>query len=220
VQTLGGTLVPSALHALSLRRPELGVELTELADDRELLLALEQAELDIVITHMPLPPGPFEATPLYADDYVLVARHPAAETVREAAESPEGLAGLRLVALNSPRAYEPFVAHLESLGTSVAFTHQAGTLRTLEGLVLAGLGVAVVPRAATDLLTTGVTVVEPPYLGQPLHFVAAVRHAERVGSERADEVIQLMVEAAASPADPITGSNRSFSDLRKPFPKV
>jgi molybdate transport repressor ModE-like protein len=198
VQTLGGTLVPSTLHALSLRRPELAVELTELTDDRELLLALEQAELDIVITHVPLPPGPFEAVRLYADDYVLLAHHSVAKTVREAAGSAEGLAGLRLIALNSPRTYEPFLAHLESLGATVAFSYRAGTIRTLEGLVLAGLGVAIVPRAATDLLTTGVTVVEPPCLGPLAHFVAAVRHADRVDDERTSEVIQLMVDAATT----------------------
>jgi molybdate transport repressor ModE-like protein len=198
VQTLYGGLVPSTLRALSQRRPELAVELTELVDDRELLVSLEQAELDLVITHLPLPPGPYEVTPLYSDDYVLVVRRKEAETVAAEARSAQGLAGLQLIALNSPRAYEPIVVHFESLGTPVTFAYQAGSIRTLEGLVLAGLGVAVVPRAATDLLTADAMVVEPACLERPVHVVAAVRHAERVDDERTAEVIQLLLSAAGT----------------------
>jgi DNA-binding transcriptional LysR family regulator len=62
--------------------------------------------------------------------------------------------------------------------------------------VLAGLGVAVVPRAATDLLSADAMVVEPPCLEHPVHVVAAVRHAERVDDERTAEVIQLLLTAA------------------------
>ena len=54
--------------------PDLAVELTEYTDDHELLILLEQGDLDLVLTHLPLPEGPFEATPLFVDDYVLVAR--------------------------------------------------------------------------------------------------------------------------------------------------
>jgi molybdate transport repressor ModE-like protein len=196
VQTLCGGLVPSTLRSLSQRRPELAVELTELVDDRELLVALEQAELDVVITHLPLPTGPYEATPLYSDDYVLVGRRKEAEAVREEVRSAQGLAGLRLIALNSPRAYEPFIVHFESLGTPVTFAYRAGSIRTLEALVLAGLGVAIMPRAATDLLTADVMVVESPCLEHPVHVVAAVRHAERIDDERTSEVIQLLLDAA------------------------
>jgi DNA-binding transcriptional LysR family regulator len=196
VQTLCGGLVPSTLRALSQRRPELAVELTELVDDRELLVALEQAELDLVITHLPLPAGPYEATPLYSDDYVLVVRRQEAASVEEDARSAQGLAALRLIALNSPRAYEPLIVHFESLGTPVTFAYQAGSIRTLEGLVLAGLGVAIVPRAATDLLSADAMVVEPPCLEHPVHIIAAVRHAERVDDERTAEVIQLMLASA------------------------
>jgi DNA-binding transcriptional LysR family regulator len=196
VQTLLGGLVPSTLRALSQRQPELAVELTELVDDRELLVALEQAELDLVITHLPLPPGPYEVTPLYSDDYVLVVRRREAQAVEAEARSEEGLAGLSLVALNSQRAYEPFIVHFESVGTPISFAYQAGSIRTLEGLVLAGLGVAVVPRAATDLLSADAMVVEPSCLEHPVQVVAAVRHAERVDDERTAEVIQLLLAAA------------------------
>jgi molybdate transport repressor ModE-like protein len=199
VHTLGGGLVPSTLRALSQRRPELAVELTELVDDGELLVALEHAELDLVITYLPLPSGPYEATALYSDDYVLVVRRKEAETVVAEASSEQGLAALQLIALNSPRAYEPFAVHFESLGTPVTFAYQAGSIRTLEGMVLAGLGAAVVPRAATDLLSADAMVVEPPCLEHPAHVVAAVRHAERVDDERTAEVIQLLLAAAGAP---------------------
>ena len=69
-------------------------------------------------------------------------------------------------------------------------------MQTLEGLVLAGLGVGIVPRTATDLLTDGVEVLEPPLVGLPPRVVAAVRHAERIGDERTAELIELLVAAA------------------------
>ena len=82
------------------------------------------------------------------------------------------------------------------LGTPVTFAYQAGSVRTLEGLVLAGLGVAVVPRTATELLSAEAEVVEPAALGLPAHVVAAVRHAERIRDERIAALVELMVEAA------------------------
>src|SRR4030095_7040766 len=119
----------------------------------------------------------------------------------EDARSAHGLAALRLIALNSPRAYEPLIVHFESLGTPVTFAYQAGSIRTLEGMVLAGLGVAIVPRAATDLLTADAMAVEPRCLEHPVHVVASVRHAERVDDERTSEVIQLMLASAGGNSD-------------------
>ena len=196
IHSLGGRFVPTALRALADRLPDLAVELTEHTDDHELLILLEQGDLDLVLTHLPLPEGPFEATSLFVDDYVLVARRDSAAAVRDAAQSLEGIAGLPLIAIKAPREYEPFVAHLDSLGTPVTFAYQAGSVRTLEGLVLAGLGVAVVPRTATELLSAEAEVVEPAALGLPAHVVAAVRHAERIGDERIAALVELMVEAA------------------------
>ena len=196
VHTIGGRFLPTALRALSRDLPELAVELTETNDSRELLLLLEQAELDLVLTHLPLPDGPYEAAPLFVDDYVLVARRRDADSVREAAQSLEGITGLPLIAIKSPLEYEPLTTHLASLGKPVVFAYQAGSARTLEGLVVAGLGVAIVPRTATELLSTETVVVEPAALGLPAHVVAAVRHAERIGDERTAELIRLMGEAA------------------------
>lgn len=201
IHTLGGRFVPTALRALSSRFPELAVELTERTDDRELLAQLEHGELEVVLTHLPLPEGPYEATPLFVDDYVLVARRDAADGVRKAAQSLEGIAGLPLIAVNSPREYEPFVAHLDSLGKPITFAYQAGSVRTLEGLVLAGLGVAIVPRTAAELLSEEAEVVEPAALGLPTHVVAAVRHAERIADERVDALIELLRDAAGRGID-------------------
>ena len=196
VHTVGAHLLPAALRELARHRVGLAVELTEVADDRELLLLLEDGDLDLVLTHLPLPVGPYEATPVYTDDYVLVARGPDADGVRATASSPEGLAELPLIALHSPREYEPFVAYLDSLGIQIGFAYQAGSMRTLEGLVLAGLGVAIVPRTATDLLAEGAAVIDVPSLGFPARVVAAVRHAERIGDDRTAELIELLVKVA------------------------
>ena len=78
----------------------------------------------------------------------------------------------------------------------VGFAYQAGSMRTLEGLVLAGLGVAIVPRTATDLLAEGAAVIDVPSLGFPVRVVAAVRHAERIGDDRTAELIELLVKVA------------------------
>jgi molybdate transport repressor ModE-like protein len=191
VQSVGARLVPAALRELARRWSDLAVELTETADDRELLQMLEAGKLDLVLTHLPLPVGPYEATPVFSDDYALVARRDDADAVLDSR-----LVELRLIALKSPREYEQLLAHLDSLGTPVVFAYQVGSMQTLEGLVLAGLGVGIVPRTATDLLTDGVEVLEPPLVGLPPRVIAAVRHAERIGDERTAELIELLVAAA------------------------
>jgi DNA-binding transcriptional LysR family regulator len=186
--SLGGTLVPQILHEFTKRRPNIAVDLTELANDQELLTLLEQAALDVVFAHLPLPPGPYETTPLLTDDYVLVVERSAARR-QQRATSIEQIAKIRLVGMKSCRSCDPFLAHLHSLGLKAEFAHRADSIQMIEGMVVAGLGSAIVPRLATDLMGAQVAVIGLDCLDLPQRLVAVVRNNNRIRESSISEIV-------------------------------
>jgi DNA-binding transcriptional LysR family regulator len=91
--------------------------------------------------------------------------------------SIEEIAKLPLIGLKSCRSCDPFIAHLQSRGLKVEFAYEADSVRTIEALIGAGFGSAVMPRLATDLVGGDVEVLELSCLGLPKRLVAAVGRA-------------------------------------------
>jgi DNA-binding transcriptional LysR family regulator len=188
--TLGGRLISQILGDFQRLWPNITVDLTELAGDRELLVSLEHNELDVVFAHLPLPPGTYEPTRLFTDDYVLVVARGASERAGQAPTSIEEVAKLPLVGLKSCRGCEPFVAHLESLGLKPAFVYRADSIQTIEGLIAAGLGSAVMPRLATELMSPEVEIVELGSLNLPSRSVAVVRLGDKLDDRRTSKFVE------------------------------
>jgi DNA-binding transcriptional LysR family regulator len=190
--SLGGKLVSEILRNFDRHWPDIDVDLSEIAGDRELLILLEQGELDVVFAHLPLPPGAFEATPLVADDYVLVVPRGAAKTARPATMSMTELTKLPLIGFKICRGCDPLVAHARTLALEIDFVYRADNVPTIEGMIVSGLGLAVLPRLATDLMSAEVEVLELGSLNLPARTIAAVRHADRAS----DNAVLKFVEAA------------------------
>lgn len=71
-ESVGNSLLPAALASFLDDYPRVQLELTELADDGDLLDLVAGDELDLTFVVFPLAPGPYESQALLEDPYVLV----------------------------------------------------------------------------------------------------------------------------------------------------
>src|SRR4051794_37312410 len=71
-QSVGQRILPELMRRFVRQWPKVEITLTESADDRELLAAVERGELDLTFSDLPLEGGPFEEVELLRDPYVLV----------------------------------------------------------------------------------------------------------------------------------------------------
>ncbi|HZO34940.1 MAG TPA: LysR family transcriptional regulator [Gaiellaceae bacterium] len=146
-------LVPALLRVFAAP-----VVLHESADPRTLIAALARADLDLALTDVALPDGPFDAAPLCVDPYVVLVQEGAPLARQKRTISCDELARLPLIAHAPTRARVE--ADLRACGVEPRFVLQAETGAAVHGLVAAGLGAAVVPDLATDTRRTGTVALE------------------------------------------------------------
>jgi len=177
-QSAGARILPRVMARFAADWPRVQVRLTELADGFELLALVERGGLDLTFTALPLVEGPFEAVELLRDDYVLLA--PAGSPLAASARQPRlaDICGEPLIAWRQTRAGRGIEDRLRALGHDPEVIFRSDDSATLQGLVAAGVGVALVPRLTVDEDDPDVAVVA---LGDqlPPRIVAIAWHRDR-----------------------------------------
>jgi DNA-binding transcriptional LysR family regulator len=175
-ESAGARLLPSILREFIGRRPDVRLDLVEMIGDPELLELLAAGELDLTFAILPLVDGPFEVHQLLSDPYLLVVREDSPLASSKSISLAE-LAGLQLVCLKGCRSADHAIALLESTGAHPQVVFRAGETGTVEGLVEAGVGVALMP-SLTFSDRDGLTAL-PLHDLIPPRVTALVRHRER-----------------------------------------
>jgi DNA-binding transcriptional LysR family regulator len=195
-QSVGNKILPALLRRFSKRLPEVQIELRESHVDDELLVAVERGELDLTFTMLPPIDGPFEVLELMRDPYVLLvpADSPLAEkrqvSLREIGEQP-------LVSNRFCRSVEQVHDHLRARGVQPRVIFRSDDNGTVQGVVAAGLGAALVPRLTVDESDPSVAVID---LGArvPDRMIGIAWHRDRFRTEAAhafvDEAQRLCAE--------------------------
>jgi DNA-binding transcriptional LysR family regulator len=195
-QSVGNKILPALLRRFSKRLPEVQIELRESHVDDELLVAVERGELDLTFTMLPPIDGPFEVLELMRDPYVLLvaADSPLAEkrqvSLREIGEQP-------LVSNRFCRSVEQVHDHLRARGVQPQVIFRSDDNGTVQGVVAAGLGAALVPRLTVDESDPSVAVID---LGArvPDRMIGIAWHRDRFRTEAAhafvDEAQRLCAE--------------------------
>lgn len=152
LDSMATSLVPGLLRAFHAEAPRVRVLLTQ-EPGHEIVPDLESGATDLAITAA-RPPGRFGWHPLQEERLVLVVppghRLRTRRTVRL-----EELAGEELVTTPVGFGYRSLVdALLREAGVAPAISFESQDLGTIEGLVAAGLGVAIVPEAYAGLSGT------------------------------------------------------------------
>jgi DNA-binding transcriptional LysR family regulator len=161
-QDVTARLVPAILRGFARVRDDVDVTIHESESNDGLVELLGRGDVDLAFTELPLPPGPLDGVALFHDPYVVLVQ--AATPLGRRAEPIRltAFAELPLVAHSPTRARVE--THLRAHGVEPRFVLQSEASATVQALVGAGLGAAIVPRLAVDEAAseTVVLALEPP----------------------------------------------------------
>jgi molybdate transport repressor ModE-like protein len=192
-QSIGARLLPAAMRRFADEWPAVDIGLSEPHTDRELYDGLERGELDLAFCSLPLGEGPFDALELMSDPYILLVSADSELAEREAATLDDvGDTPVIGCAASGERLHDA----LRACGYSLGFAFRSDNNGTLQGLVSAGFGVALVPLLAVTPDDPRVAVVrfEPPV---PPRRIAVAWHRDRHRSPAARAFIDAAREVSA-----------------------
>ena len=197
-QSVGARVLPAVMRRFTAAWPHVTVELTESSSDEELLRLVERGELDLAFAMPPLLEGPFEALELLSDPYVLLvpAEHDLADAARA---SLADVGDLTLIGNRACRSTSLAEGELAQRGVGLDVAFRSDDNGTVQGLVGAGFGVALVPLLATDPKDDRISVLElDPEI--PPRRIALAWHRDRHRSPAARAFVDVAVEVCADVA--------------------
>ena len=182
-QSIGVRILPSLMRRFTADWPDVRVRPTEAAADLPLYDAVERGEVDLSFVELPTPPGPFETFELMADPFVLlVPRDSAVKSIDDLGTTP-------LIGHTECRGLARVEAQLRARGIEPEFAFRSDVNATIQALVGAGLGAAVLPVLAIDPADDLTTTREVQ--GIPPRVLAIVRHRDRHHSAAAQAFVEL-----------------------------
>ena len=148
-QSVGARIVPRLLPRYARDWPNVRVLPQEAPTDAGLFELVERGELELSFADLPLREGPFESVELLRDPYVLLvaADSPLAGSAPVALEQ---IADLPLIGHWTCRVLPRVEAELRAQGAEPNFVFRSDIIVTVQALVAAGVGSAIVPRLAVD----------------------------------------------------------------------
>jgi DNA-binding transcriptional LysR family regulator len=200
-QSVGMRILPALLPAFGQSWPHVEVELRESASDYELLGLVERAELDLTFCMLPVEEGPFESRELVRDRYRLVVAASSPVAAQATKPSLREIAALPLLAFRSCRNEHRVDAHLRAQGLEPHVVFRSDDNGTLQALVAAGMGVALMPGLAVDLDDAETTAIDLGN-GVPPRLLGIVWHRDRVLSRAAEAFVETAVQVCRAHDEP------------------
>jgi DNA-binding transcriptional LysR family regulator len=192
-QSIGARVLPELMRRFGASWPLVEVQLRELADDGELLELVERGELDVTFADLPLTEGPFESVELLRDPYVLLLPPNWPLAKRETTPTTREIAELDLIGYRSCRSLDKIAAAFRE---PLHFVFRSDHNGTVQGLVAAGVGAAMLPRLAIE--PHDGTVVERDLTGRvPPRLIALAWHRDRYRSPAAKAFVETAREVCA-----------------------
>jgi len=193
-QSVGARVLPEVMRRFAEEWPQIEVMLDELEDD-ESVRAIELGTIDVGFVQLPVGEAPLETVELLRDPYVLIvpAESPLARrrpTLREVAQQP-------LVGFRDHHALGSVTAAFNAAGVEPHWTFRSNDNPTVQGLVAAGLGAAVMPRLTIDPADARIAIVD---LAEsiPPRIIAVAWHRDRYASPALRAFVQTARAAVAT----------------------
>ena len=149
-RTVSRALVPETLRRLTHEDPDADVAVRELYDFRKVMEELEQGTIDLAVTPLPMREGPFDSTPVYRDEHVLVVRRSDPLAARPWISLDE-LCELPVIAVDECRAQSAAEDAVAAAGRRLKVCRRLEDAASILAFVSAGLGVGFLPALAVDL---------------------------------------------------------------------
>jgi DNA-binding transcriptional LysR family regulator len=178
-QSVGARVLPEVMRRFTEQWPQIEVMLEEL-DDEAIAETLERGDIDVGFVLLPIGDAPLETHELLRDPYVLIV--PAGE--ERVWPSLAAIAEAPLVGFRSGHSMDPVEAAFRAEGLEPRWAFRSNDNQTVQGLVAAGVGHAVVPRLTVDEADTRTAIVELDDLVAP-RVIALGRHRDRYASPAA-----------------------------------
>jgi DNA-binding transcriptional LysR family regulator len=194
-QSVGARLLPGLLREFAATWPKVEVSLRESADDQELMHLVERGELDLSFVVLPLESGPYESVELMRDPYVAVVPADSPIGSRERAPSLRELVEHPLIGYRTCRTTQYVEDRLRHAGEP-QIVFRSDDNGTVQGLVAAGVGIAIVPLLTVDESDRSIRVVQ---LGErlPPRVIGIAWHRDRRRTRAAQAFVELAQQVAA-----------------------
>jgi len=192
-QSIGQRILPELMRRYAAAWPLVEVMLTESASDEELLQLVERGELDLTFADLPLIEGPFEFVELLRDPWLLVVPKDSPLADRATPPPLREIAQLDLIGFRQCRSMTQIEA---ALRRPIDFVFRSDHNGTVQGLVGAGVGAALLPSLAVDPNDEATRQIE---LGPnvPSRVIAVAWHRDRYRSPAANAFTELAAEVCA-----------------------
>jgi DNA-binding transcriptional LysR family regulator len=195
-QSVGARVLPTLFREFSEQWPDVEITLQESADDRDLIHLVERGELDLTFVVLPLEPGPYETVDLFRDPYVLVVPAGSPLASRDRTPSLRELVEHPLISNRTCRTTQRVEERLSHAGRAPHIAFRSDDNGTVQGLVAAGVGIAIVPRLTVDGTDDAIRVVDladrvPPRL------IGIAWHRDRRRTRAAEAFVDLAQQVTA-----------------------
>jgi molybdate transport repressor ModE-like protein len=186
-QSVGVRILPGLMRVFTTDWPDVRIQPSEAHSDLELYRQVERGELDLAFVELPVPDGPFESVRLLVDPYVLVVRRGSPLAERRRPPSLLEIGELPLIGNLSCRGLARVAEQLRARGVEPTFVFRSDVNATVQALVAAGIGAAILPRLAVDEGDGQIAVRE--LSGIPPRTLALVWHRDRIRPAAADAFV-------------------------------
>jgi molybdate transport repressor ModE-like protein len=159
-QSVGARLLPAVMREFAATWPDVEMRLEESLNDQELTRWVETGEVDLTFMSFPIGEGPFVATELMSDPYVVVVPEDSPLAQRPEPPSLRDVVRFPLIGYRSHEGRAALDSRLRTRGVEPTVAFRSDDNGTVHSLVAAGFGVALIPRLSVDPNRTDVRVLE------------------------------------------------------------
>ena len=195
-QSVGKHILPTLLRRFGAAWPRVELRLTELGTDQDLVALVERGELDLTFADYRLWEGPFEEQHLFDDPYVLLVQADSPLARRRRKPTLEEIAELPLIGFRQCRSTRLVEKQLREEGLDPGYVFRSDDNGTVQAMVGAGIGVALVPRLTVDPNDASTAVIELGHLVPPRR-ISLAWHRDRYHSPAARAFVELAQEVTA-----------------------
>ena len=149
-QSVGARILPATLGIFTAQWPGVEVQLTETNSDDGLLDLVESGDLDLSFAVYPLSEGPFLGVELLRDPYVLVAPKGSPLALLDRTILPGEISQQPLIGFRHCRSTLAAEEYLRADGGNPRWVFRSDDNTTVQAMVRAGIGMALVPRLTVD----------------------------------------------------------------------
>ncbi len=195
-QSVGRHILPTVLRRFSTNWPRVELKLTELNSDQDLVLLVERGDLDVTFADFQISDGPFDQRHLLDDPYVLLVQAGSPLATRRRPPTLAEIAELPLIGFRQCRTTQIVESWFRDEGLAPDFVFRSDDNGTVQAMVSAGVGIALVPRLTVDLNDPTCKVIDVDDLVPPRRL-SLVWHRDRYRSAAAQAFIDVAVEASS-----------------------